>query len=202
MEEHVIGDCLVFEDGIFDDPSLHEDQKIENSVVSTPKTKRKPKKYAPEIVTENLVPDKWREAQAEINLTKNDRRKIAQELEFNSKVEKKRKGLIPLRNVNLEEYAAFKEAKLSQLKPLVLDNPTSFPVKEEKEDEVSNGAATERVVPKNPRWAVYGRGFEDVTEFFNSGNYDPSEKTTEGICLSLFFPFGIYFQFCSSWYLI
>uniref|UniRef100_A0A803MBB3 Uncharacterized protein n=1 Tax=Chenopodium quinoa TaxID=63459 RepID=A0A803MBB3_CHEQI len=34
-----------------------------------------------------------------------------------------------------------------------------------------------RVEPKNPRWAVYGRGLDDITEFFNSGNYQPSEKS-------------------------
>ncbi|KAJ7953183.1 Ankyrin repeat domain-containing, chloroplastic-like protein [Quillaja saponaria] len=80
---------------------------------------------------------------------------------------------------------AYKEAKLAQLKPLVLDNPSNFP---KGESEVTVGRkgerntvySTERVTPKNPRWAVYGRGMENVTEFFHSGNYDPSDKNTEG----------------------
>ncbi|KAI4314704.1 hypothetical protein L6164_027586 [Bauhinia variegata] len=184
LEEHVIGDCVVFEEGIFEESIIRYDHNIENSNVNKPNTKPNSKKNVVEIVPENLVPDKWREAQAEINITKKERRKIAQQLEFNSKVERKKKGLVPLRSVNLEEYTAYKEAKLAKLKQLRLDNPSNFPVKEEvpvgKEDEMGNGSASERVEPKNPRWAVYGRGLEDVTEFFNSGNYDPSDKSTEG----------------------
>lgn len=187
LEENVIGDCVVFEDGIFEDPALQDDLNTESSSINNPKTKTKLRKNVAEIVPENLVPERWREAQAEINITKKERRKIAQELEFNSKVEKKKKGLVPLRNMNMEEYTAYKEAKLAHLKPLLLDNPSSLPVKQDvpvgKEAEMNNGSAIERVEPKNPRWAVYGRGLEDVTEFFSSGNYNPSNKSTEGICL-------------------
>ncbi|KAF7809465.1 Ankyrin repeat domain-containing protein, chloroplastic [Senna tora] len=183
LEEHVVGDCVVFEDGIFEDPALQEDLTVIDNSSLNPKPKSRKKKVA-EIVPQNLVPDRWREAQAEINITKKERRKIAQELEFNSKVEKKKRGLVPLRNMNLEEYTAYKEAKLAQLKPLVLDNPSSFTLKQEvplgREVQVSNESASERVEPKNPRWAVYGRGLDDVTEFFSSPNYDPSIKSTEG----------------------
>jgi len=142
-----------------------------------------------ENVGENLVPGKWREVQAEINITKRDRRKIAREMEFNSKVEKKRIGLIPLRDMNLDDYKAYKEAKLAQMK--LLDYSSTSPVKEgvpppepelnrgeeDPEPELNGG---ERVEPRNPRWAVYGRGLEDVTEFFNSENYDPAAKTLQG----------------------
>ncbi|KAI9111686.1 hypothetical protein K1719_017376 [Acacia pycnantha] len=181
LEEHVIGDCVVFEDGIFEHQILQEEPNIDDSRLDN--SKPKSKKNVPEIVPENLVPDRWREVQAEINITKKDRRKIAQEIEFNSRVVKKKQGMIPLRQINLEEYKAYKEATLAQLKPLVLENPSSFPVKEEvpdgKEVDVSNESASERVKPKNPRWAVYGRGLEDVSEFFSSGKYDPREKNTE-----------------------
>jgi hypothetical protein len=35
---------------------------------------------------------------------------------------------------------------------------------------------------------VYGRGLEDVTEFFNSGNYEPGEnKASEGTNFSYAF---------------
>ena len=147
-----------------------------------------------EVKTENLVPDKWREVQAEINITKKERRKIAQELEFNSRVEKKKKGLRPVRSLNLEEYKAYREAKLAQLKPLVLDNPSNYGVEkkdddenecEEEEEEVElSKSSSERVAPKNPRWAVYGKGFDDVIEFFNSGHYDPGAKQSEGYFFS------------------
>lgn len=194
-EEHVIGDCIVFEEGVFDDPLFHS---YDTLTVDKPKPKPKPgwRKKVEENVGENLVPGKWREVQAEINITKRDRRKIAWEMEFNSKVEKKRRGLIPLRDMNLDDYKAYKEAKLAQMK--FLDNPSSSPVKEEvpqPEPELNRGEeghpepelnGGERVEPKNPRWLVYGRGFEDVTEFFNSENYDPDAKTLQGTLISCF----------------
>ncbi|KAG2376230.1 hypothetical protein LR48_Vigan499s006000 [Vigna angularis] len=186
-EEHVIGDCIVFEEGVFDDPLFHSSDTL---TVDKPKPKPGWRKKVEENVGENLVPGKWREVQAEINITKRDRRKIAREMEFNSKVEKKRRGLIPLRDMNLDEYKAYKEAKLAQMK--FLDNASSSPVKEDvpqPEPELNRGEeghpepelnGGERVEPKNPRWLVYGRGFEDVTEFFNSENYDPDAKTLQG----------------------
>lgn len=175
-EEPIIGDCVVFEDGIFEDPYLQGETDLDNFIPP----KRKGKKRLDEVETENLVPENWREVQAEINITKKDRRKIAQELEFGRTVEKKKQGYLPLRAVNLEEYKAYKEAKLAQLKPVVLDSPSSFQVKEE--DEEANAGPekelqSERAAPRNPRWEVYGRGLEDVTEFFNSGNYEPGKKT-------------------------
>ncbi|XP_020978512.1 ankyrin repeat domain-containing protein, chloroplastic [Arachis ipaensis] len=190
-DEHVIGDCLVYEEGIFDDPISQNqtNSHADNSLTLTPtRTKPSSKKQVAEIATENLVPDKWREVQAELNITKKERRKIAQEMEFNSKVMKKRQGLVPLRDMNLDEYKAYKEAKLAQLKPLVLDNPSGFPVKEEgsirKGGDLnygydSGGGGSWRVEPKNPKWAVYGRGLDNVTEFFNSEDYDPASADTK-----------------------
>ncbi|XP_022132659.1 ankyrin repeat domain-containing protein, chloroplastic [Momordica charantia] len=186
VEEFVIGDCVIFEDGAFDDPYLSDDSNAGYS--STGVAQSKPKSGVAEIKPENLVPDEWKEAQAEINITKKERRKIAQELEFGTRVEKRKKGLVPLRSVNLEEYLAYKQAKLAQLEPLVLDNPSTFPatgevngaegVREVKRGEMSG--SSERVAPKNPKWAVYGRGLEDVSEFFNSGKYQPADKKSEG----------------------
>ncbi|WRX10513.1 protein of unknown function DUF3447 - like 6 [Theobroma cacao] len=196
-EEHVIGDCLVFEDGAFEDPHLQADStSFGNPNTSTGIGKTKPKKkkkknkekQSVDIEAENLVPEQWRHVQEEINVTKKERRKMAQLLEFGSRVEKKRQGLVPIRNVNMQEYLKYKEAKLAQLNPVVLDNPSSFPVKEEekeneegsKEAEMNLPSSSERVAPKNPRWAVYGRGFEDVAELFSSENYQPGENKSEG----------------------
>ncbi|TKY70285.1 Ankyrin repeat domain-containing protein [Spatholobus suberectus] len=196
-EEHVIGDCVVFEDGVFDDPVFHNHLNSDNLSVNKPKSKPRPRpgpgsrKKVEEIAGENLVPDKWRDVQAEINITKRERRQIAREMEFNSKVDKNRRGLIPLRDMNLEDYKAYKEAKLVQMK--LLHNPSTFRAEEEvseSESELNGGEELpqpqpesnggERVEPKNPRWAVYGRGLEDVTEFFNSDNYDPTAKAPQG----------------------
>jgi len=187
-EEHVIGDCVVFEEGVFDDPLL---ENSDTPTVDKPKPKPRPgwRKKVEENVGENLVPGKWREVQAEINITKRDRRKIAREMEFNSKVEKKRRGMIPLRDMNLDDYKAYKEAKLAQMK--LLDYSSNSPVEEgvpppeaelnrDEEDPEPELNSGERVEPKNPRWAVYGKGLEDVTEFLNSENYDPAAKTLQG----------------------
>nr|KYP66641.1 hypothetical protein KK1_012942 [Cajanus cajan] len=197
-DEHVIGDCLVFEDGVFDDPLFHNSDTLSvNEPTSKPKPRPRPrprpswKKKVEVTGGENLVPDKWREIQAEINITKRERRKIAREIEFNRTVDKKRRGLIPLRDMNLDDYKAFKEAKLAQMK--LLPHASTFIQNQEvpeTQPQLNHGEVVpwvepelnggERVEPKNPRWAVYGRGLEDVTEFFNSDNYDPSSNTPQG----------------------
>uniref|UniRef100_A0A2P2ILT1 Uncharacterized protein MANES_01G151300 n=1 Tax=Rhizophora mucronata TaxID=61149 RepID=A0A2P2ILT1_RHIMU len=184
LEDRVIGDCVVFEEGIFEDPYLETQSNVtgtSNSGISGLKKPKSKKKVVPEVPAENLVPDKWKAIQAEINITKKERRRIAQEMEFNSRVEKRKKASAPIRTVNLEEYRAFREAKLEQLKTLIPDNPSSLneEVEEDEERELRLSSA-ERVAPKNPRWAVYGRGFDDVTEFFSGGNYDAGTKKSEG----------------------
>ncbi|CAO2828699.1 unnamed protein product [Amaranthus hypochondriacus] len=182
-EEQVIGDCLVFEDGIFEDPYL--EQELNPPISSISKTTQNPRNNQNStqvIEPENLVPEEWKQVVEEINLTKKERRKLAQELEFGQKIQKKKL----IRNVNIEEFLKLRNEKLSQLKPLVLDNPPVFPSKikgngDENDDdsrkEHVNVGESSRVEPKNPRWAVYGRGLDDVTEFFNSGKYQPNDKS-------------------------
>ncbi|CAA7056997.1 unnamed protein product [Microthlaspi erraticum] len=181
-DDFIVGDCLVYEDGVFEDPYLEgEVSRVSSDAIQERKTKRRGRtKMIDESETEpdNLVPDEWRDIQAEVNLTKKDKRKIAQELEFGVRVEKKRQGLIPLRNVDLKEYLTYKEAKLNQLKPVILDKPSSFSDDGASSDGVASPSV--RVAPKNPRWAVYGKGFDHVTKFFNSDKYDPSGKKSEG----------------------
>ncbi|XP_013661377.2 ankyrin repeat domain-containing protein, chloroplastic-like [Brassica napus] len=184
-DDFTVGDCLVYEDGVFEDPYLEEEVSIVSREAiqerKIPKKRGRGKRIvesAAEIEPENLVPDEWRDVQAEVNLTKKDKRKIAQELEFGVKVEKKRQGLIPLRKVDLKEYLTYKEAKVNQLKPVVLDKPTTFDGDGGEKGEET--FSSERVAPKNPRWAVYGKGFEHVTKFFNSDKYDPNGKKLDG----------------------
>ncbi|KAH9710756.1 ankyrin repeat domain-containing protein [Citrus sinensis] len=193
-EDRVIGDCLVFEEGVFEDPYL------ENDNVPPPRKPRRSrgKQNVVQVEAENLVPDKWKQVQEELNLTKKEKRQIALQIEFGSRVEKKKQGYLPLNSLDLKEYLAYKEAKLSQLNPpLVLDKPSTFPTdaKESEEDRdcgfqdfvnSSSSTCTQRVPPKNPKWAVYGRGLDDVSEFFNSGNYDPPDKKSDGPRRKLF----------------
>ncbi|XP_031275353.1 ankyrin repeat domain-containing protein, chloroplastic isoform X2 [Pistacia vera] len=180
LEDRVIGDCLVFEEGVFEDPYLQNDASLSKNSDSD-KPKRKNKKKSVEVEGENLVPEKWRQVQEEINLTKKDKRKIRQEMEFGSRVEKRKQGYVPLKSLNLQEYLDYKKAKLAQVKPVVLDNPQRFrDDKESEEDEANvNVSSSERLEPKNPKWAVYGRGLDDVSEFFNK-NYEPPDKKSEG----------------------
>lgn len=183
-EEHVIGDCLVFEEGIFEDPFVQNNQKKESE----------------QIQAENLIPEEWVEVQREINITKKERRKLSQQLEFGQRAERRRLDLMPIdknsngRGRSIEDYLKAREEKLKQLKPLVLQNPDFSKVKNEKkkksdaelsESEDENRVlrmSSERVLPKDPRSAVYGGGLEDIKEFFNSGIYEANAtKSPEGM---------------------
>ena len=76
-EELVIDDCVVFKD-----PYLQNDIEEEPQ---TPKPNKKHNKPISKIEPKNLVPEKWKEVQAEINIMKKERRKISQDLEFGGK---------------------------------------------------------------------------------------------------------------------
>lgn len=166
----------MFEDGVFEDPYLQEDFRSDTNV-------RNPGQSGAEIEPENLVPESWKQVQAEINITKKERRKIAQQLEFGRRVEKRKAGLVPLRNVeDMEAYESYRSSKLSQLKPLVLDNPTALPLKDEVDDDKTveeNVSPSGRVKPRNPRLAAYGRTLEDITELFNSESYEPGDAAAK-----------------------
>ncbi|KAL2348657.1 hypothetical protein Fmac_002657 [Flemingia macrophylla] len=171
IENRGIGDGVVFEEGIFEDDTT----VIQNDTTNRPKPRSRSR--------ENLVPHKWREVQAETTVTVNVRRKNkrrdfvpprdVQKFDF---YEKGRKGSV---EINWDHYKASKKDKLKQLNPLILKNPLKFPVKEKLPEPEFNG---ERLEPKNPRGDVYGKGFEDVNHFFNSGSYNPSARsiTREG----------------------
>ncbi|KAK6136825.1 hypothetical protein DH2020_029420 [Rehmannia glutinosa] len=171
-EESAIGDCLVYEEGIFDDPFLQNTRHSRNDDVPVSKfNKSKDTTVAPE----NLIPEKWLDVQREINISKKERRKISQQLEYGKRVEKRRQALMPIYS---EEYEKFKNEKLQQLKPLVLDKPEPPEHLEEdnkyekRDDERSGEVVASRVAPRNPRMAVYGGGLEDISALFSSGSYE------------------------------
>lgn len=179
-EEHVIGDCLVFEEGIFEDPNLENPSVF----IDKPLKKTKPlKNTKPQIEPQDLIPDNWKEAHQAYNITKQERRKIAQQLQFGRKLDKKKELLKPITiNDQLEkEYVLYRNAKLAQLRPVVLDNPT-FPDNDNVGDTSDDKFVTERdnglvvtggrAKPRNPRLAVYRGTLDDVSEFLNSGDYD------------------------------
>ncbi|KAK6136811.1 hypothetical protein DH2020_029446 [Rehmannia glutinosa] len=171
-EESAIGDCLVYEEGIFDDPFLQNTRHSRNDDAPVSKfNKSKDTTVAPE----NLIPEKWLDVQREINISKKERRRISQQLEYGKRVEKRRQALMPIYS---EEYEKFKNEKLQQLKPLVLDKPEPPEHLEEdnkyekRDDERSGEVVASRVAPRNPRLAVYGGGLEDISALFSSGSYE------------------------------
>ncbi|CAI9265300.1 unnamed protein product [Lactuca saligna] len=177
-DEQVIGDCLVFEEGIFEDPFIQNEIQLEAP---------KPSKRVTKIVVqpEDLVPANWKDVQTEINITKKERRKMAQEMEFGSRLQKRKDGLKPI-PMGYESMKEYKAAKLRELKPVLLDNPQFLVEKNEgddTEDEIDEGEGTRgiRVTPRNPKMAVYGRNLEDISRYLNSGMYDPeAAKDPEG----------------------
>ncbi|BAT99929.1 hypothetical protein VIGAN_10147300 [Vigna angularis var. angularis] len=184
--------CVAFDDDIFENDTVLLNDN------NNPKPKAGSGKKVTPIKRENLVPDKWREAQAETKITINERRKQknrrkmvpfrgSEKIKFNGTVEKKRKenGKVssPYPDVNWNEYKASKKEILKKLNPLVLKNPSRFPVDEKVPEPDFNG---ERVEPKNPRGVVQGKNLEDVLQFFNSGSYKPRANTTREGCRNLF----------------
>ncbi|XP_026384431.1 ankyrin repeat domain-containing protein, chloroplastic-like [Papaver somniferum] len=165
-EYDVIGDCVVFEEGIFEDTFLEKNdfgsEKPNSKIVSKTPVKE-----------ETSVPDNWREVQDEINITKKERRKIVHSIEFGSKIQKKNKG-VPV--TSIVEFLSYRKYKLAQLNPDILDNP-DFDLKEdEREDEIipsstATSSSSNRVAHRNPRLVVYQGTFDDITELFNSGDY-------------------------------
>ncbi|KAL0380616.1 UNVERIFIED_CONTAM: Ankyrin repeat domain-containing protein, chloroplastic [Sesamum angustifolium] len=96
------------------------------------------------ISPENLIPEDWMHVQRELNITKKERRKLSQQLEYGRRVEKRRQALMPL---NSGEYEKFKNEKLQKLKPIVLDDPEPKYLdendKHEKDDDERNGEELE-----------------------------------------------------------
>lgn len=106
---------------------------------------------------------------------------MAQELEYGTRVMKRRQALMPLNSegqdkieqARLEKFEKIKQEKIKQLSPVVLDNPKKEYFREIEPRKEANGeAGGGRVTPRNPRLAVYGGGLEDVSAFFSSGKYE------------------------------
>lgn len=167
----------MFEEGAFEDDVLHPFE-VESG--------RDPSPMAIQAVEdrESLVPEKWKEVVAEINLTKKEKRVISRELRFATKLERRKQTS----GNDLEEYLTYRQMRLSQLRPLVLDNPVDLPLMHtatedgEKEKDFSLKEVAERVVPRNPRLEIAGEGLDSINDFFNredcvSGEVDDQKKT-------------------------
>ncbi|KAJ4802967.1 Ankyrin repeat protein [Rhynchospora pubera] len=176
-DDVIIGDCLVFEEGAFEQPvDSFTDLKPNSTKESTDRRKKTKKKKQP-VVSEpepqDLVPDKWKQAVEEINMTKKERRKIAYELKFGTRVERRKPPPLP----DIEEYRAYREMNLPQFKPVVVDEPKQFAP--EKVEEMVPPEPGSRVAPKNPRLEIGGGTLDDISDFFGSRDYVPMDKDSD-----------------------
>jgi hypothetical protein len=99
-DDVIIGDCLVFEDGAFEQPVDSLPASKPNSIKRSIDRRKKKKPALSEPEPQILVPEKWKEAVEEINLTKKEKRKIAYELKFGSRVERRKPAPLP----DIEQY--------------------------------------------------------------------------------------------------
>ncbi|XP_042039838.1 ankyrin repeat domain-containing protein EMB506, chloroplastic-like [Salvia splendens] len=124
-DEPAIGDCLVYEEGIFHDTIIETTTNSRRSATTSTANKDA------DVAAENLIPDEWLDVQKELNITKKGRRKMAQELEYGTRVMKRRQALMPLdsegqdkiEQARLDKFEKIKQEKIKQLSPVLLDNP-------------------------------------------------------------------------------
>ncbi|KAL6648842.1 hypothetical protein ACP70R_013066 [Stipagrostis hirtigluma subsp. patula] len=168
-EDVVIGDCLVFDDDAFEAPDLD----LPSSPPSTSRTSRKAA-AAEGSGGESLVPERWKDAEEEINLTKKDKRRIAHGLRFGSRLERR----APPAVAAPDEFRAYREGRLEAeiehvrsvyTGPLERTHPPEV-VKEPPPPEPGT-----RVAPRNPRMGMDVGSLEDIDELFSSGDYVPGE---------------------------
>ncbi|KAL6522637.1 hypothetical protein OROMI_031595 [Orobanche minor] len=194
-DEPAIGDCLVYEEGVFEDPFLQNTRHLINDDVSAPPVRKSSSKdTTKDVQPEILIPEKWLDIQKEINISKKERRRISQQLDYGTRVQKRRQALMPI-NPNPDEFEIFKNEKLQQLKPSVLDEPeppehleensnehleensNKYEEKRGDDEQRIGEVVTGRVTRGNPRLAVYGGGLEDISAVFSSGRYDHGAAT-------------------------
>ena len=189
-EDVVLGDCLVFEDEAFEDPDLGRPSPRRHS--------RKPTRGGG-----GLVPERWKDAVEEINLTKKEKRRIAHGLRFGSRLDRR----VPSAVAAPDELRAYREGRLGAELPHDYVEPLGDKSRARREavrldadpghvyrdyiepplGEKSGVPETEmgeappppdpatRVAPRNPRVAMDAGGLEDIAELFSGSGYAPGE---------------------------
>ncbi|XP_015691268.2 ankyrin repeat domain-containing protein, chloroplastic [Oryza brachyantha] len=168
-EDVAIGDCLVFEDDAFEEPDLDLPSPAP-STASRPR--RKP--AAEGGGGGSLVPDKWRDAAEEINMTKKEKRRIAHGLRFGSRLERR----APPAVAAPDEYRAYREGRLdADLGRVERDyaEPIERSTVPDRVEAPQPPVPGTRVAPRNPRMGMGARSLDDITELFSSTEYVPGE---------------------------
>ncbi|KQK23775.1 ankyrin repeat domain-containing protein, chloroplastic [Brachypodium distachyon] len=204
-EDVALGDCLVFEDEAFEDPGL-DLGRPSPSPPHRPTTSRRSRGKPISAAAGGgggLVPERWKDAVEEINLTKKEKRRIAHGLRFGSRLDRR----VPSAVAAPDEYRAYREGRLdAELGHVVRDyvEPLEDKSRAYREREARLGAepghvardyvepleksrAPEmieappppepgtRAAPRNPRMGLDVGGLEDIAELFSSKEYAPSE---------------------------
>jgi len=123
----------------------------------------------------SLVPEKWRDAAEEINLTKKEKRRISHGLRFGSRLERR----APPAVVPPDEFRAYRKGTL-QAESEHVANVYRGPLERtlppaEKVEEPPPPEPGTRVAPKNPRMGMDVGSLEDISEFFSSREYVQGE---------------------------
>ncbi|KAF7050972.1 hypothetical protein CFC21_059260 [Triticum aestivum] len=194
-DDVVLGDCLVFEEEAFETPVLD---------LGLGRPSSHPGRKPPAARGGgSLVPERWKDAVEEINLTKKEKRRIAHGLRFGSRLDRR----VPSAVAAPDEYRAYREGRLdAELghgardyleSPLESKSRAHSEVRLDKEpgrvasDHVGpleeKPCAPEKVeatlppppgtraAPRNPRTAMDSVSLEDIAELFNSSQYVPDE---------------------------
>lgn len=191
-DDVVLGDCLVFEDEAFETPDLDLGRPSSHP-------SRKPAARG----GGSLVPERWKDAVEEINLTKKEKRRIAHGLRFGSRLDRR----VPSAVAAPDEYRAYREgrldAELGHGARDYLESPLeskSRAYREVRLDAEPGRVASDyvepleekprapekveappppppgtRAAPRNPRTAMDSVSLEDIAELFNSSQYVPGE---------------------------
>ncbi|KAM3316275.1 hypothetical protein ACQJBY_034417 [Aegilops geniculata] len=184
-DDVVLGDCLVFEDEAFEALDLDLGRPL-------PRPGRAARGGG------SLVPERWKDAVEEINLTKKEKRRIAHGLRFGSRLDRR----VPSAVAAPDEYRAYREGRLDAelghgardylVSPLEsksraysevrldaepgrvepLEEKPRAPEKVEAPPPPPPGT---RAAPRNPRAAMDSVSLEDIAELFNSSQYVPGE---------------------------
>uniref|UniRef100_A0A0D9VP92 Uncharacterized protein n=1 Tax=Leersia perrieri TaxID=77586 RepID=A0A0D9VP92_9ORYZ len=175
-EDFAIGDCLVFDDDAFEEPDVDLPSPAPSTAASRPR--RRPATDAGGGVGRSLVPERWRDAAEEINMTKKEKRRIAHGLRFGSRLERR----APPAVAAPDEYRAYREGRLdSELGRVLRDRSEPierYPVRDRVETPPPPEPGT-RVPPRNPRLGLGARSLDDITELFSSTEYVPGEMEME-----------------------
>uniref|UniRef100_A0ACD5WQ93 Uncharacterized protein n=1 Tax=Avena sativa TaxID=4498 RepID=A0ACD5WQ93_AVESA len=198
-EDVVLGDCLVFEEEAFEDLDLGRPSPRR----ATSRPSRRPAAAAGAGSGSSLVPERWKDAVEEINLTKKEKRRIAHGLRFGSRLDRR----VPSAVAAPDEYRAYREGRLdAELGHVARDYVEPLEEKSRahraarlaaepgrverdrlepfQENSRAYGEKVEappppdpgtRVAPRNPRMAMAAGGLEDITELFSSNEYVPGE---------------------------